>query len=165
MHWLYSRDCSFVWLGLFLSDDKAIRCLLKYIICSLLRFFFFWLGLFQNPQLGRCWSFLHVGSRARELSFCSNFSLVCFLWSVVFYFCYFLFSFWSIPSLHLPPDMILFCTWPFKINDVPLRQVNQSYVIGTSIKGKSLVLSLSQEKVFPQEGDQMAVDVALIKTI
>ncbi|KAH0850824.1 hypothetical protein HID58_095219 [Brassica napus] len=70
---------------------------------------------------------------------------------------------------------LLLVSGPFKINGVPLRRVNQSYVIGTSTKVDVSGVSLEKfddkyfgkEKVFPQgkKDDQKAVDGALIKAI
>ncbi|KAF3526562.1 hypothetical protein F2Q69_00050390 [Brassica cretica] len=71
---------------------------------------------------------------------------------------------------------LLLVTGPFKINGVPLRRVNQSYVIGTSTKVGISGVSVDKldDKYFGKEkneitqgrkDDQKAVDAALIKAI
>ncbi|ONK81835.1 uncharacterized protein A4U43_C01F33360 [Asparagus officinalis] len=93
------------------------------------------------------------------------------------------------------PSGLLLVTGPFKVNGVPLRRVNQSYVIGTSTKvdisgvnvdkfddkyfakesknkvkkteGEFFEADKEEKKALPQEkkDDQKAVDSQLLKAI
>ncbi|KAL5699492.1 60S ribosomal protein L6 [Ranunculus cassubicifolius] len=65
---------------------------------------------------------------------------------------------------------LLLVTGSFKINGVPLRRVNQAYVIATSTKVDLVGLDISKyddSKYFAEEkkDDQKTVDAALLKTI
>ncbi|CAJ2630101.1 unnamed protein product [Trifolium pratense] len=70
------------------------------------------------------------------------------------------------------PSGLLLVNGPFKINGVPLRRVNQSYVIGTSTKVDISGVNVDNfdDKYFSKEAqkkkdDQKTADAALIKSI
>uniref|UniRef100_A0A0R0ISR2 Large ribosomal subunit protein uL6 N-terminal domain-containing protein n=1 Tax=Glycine max TaxID=3847 RepID=A0A0R0ISR2_SOYBN len=54
------------------------------------------------------------------------------------------------------PSGLLLVTGPFKINGVPLRRVNQSYVIGTSTKANVSAVNVEQfdDKYFTKEAQK-----------